>query len=667
MAQAAAMGPPLSPREIRRSGRRSAPSASTSASKSPDSDLPRQKDAPHRPQVTSNNNNQRHKRPKQEDMDETVDERSKSSAAPSISSVGPPPSTTNNRTKRKAKEKDKQPLRTSAAGESNGGADEVAGESQEEEQGITRCVCGTLEIGEDDQDAGEFMVQCETCKVWQHGLCMGFESEDQLHDDDYYCELCKPSIHADLLKKLSKRVRQSSTTSHHNASASAPSRASRSHSPSHLLKQPSKRRNTMNSRDAAFDESLKEIIEATAAEAAAHDPATLPPAGSSISQPEHGRDVEEANNRKKRKRTEDEPACAIPKKRTRSLSTASDRPVLSTEVRAETPGGQGKAPPQAPAPPSKPPRNKRGSRKVAAQENIPSVEGDEVAPPPPKRQANNSRTKTANAPKRPPASHNLSHGPGSSAHDHGTRRNQNTSGNGQPAGSSAAEASRAYRNSHAYVVSQQPLFTSWNLPDYLAHLEEMLPTDTPQPLEVRAGFAVGSAVGAPNGRSESLERTMERGVKVKWPSKRMSVGDMNKRVRALVEWVGREQASALDRLRRREALEKAMVDESFRSQAQEGIGQEPRDSDGHDASRDAAMILDWVPSSESPIQEKTVGQAMHSERPSALIHQPENVQSSATMRMMEELMEELIGFQERFGPGAKSRDRERRPTATAAA
>jgi len=66
---------------------------------------------------------------------------------------------------------------------------------------------------------------------------------------------------------LAKRVRQSSATSRPDPTNN--SRVSRSHSPSHLLKQPSKRRNTMNSRDAAFDESLKEIIEATAAEAAA--------------------------------------------------------------------------------------------------------------------------------------------------------------------------------------------------------------------------------------------------------------------------------------------------------------------------------------------------------------------------------------------------------------
>jgi hypothetical protein len=43
-------------------------------------------------------------------------------------------------------------------------------------------------------------------------------------------------------------------------------------------------------------------------------------------------------------------------------------------------------------------------------------------------------------------------------------------------------------------------------------------------------------------------------VRVRWPGKRMSVSDMNKRVRALVEWVGREQASASERYRRREAL-----------------------------------------------------------------------------------------------------------------
>lgn len=53
----------------------------------------------------------------------------------------------------------------------------------------------------------------------------------------------------------------------------------------------------MNSRDAAFDESLKEIMEQTAAEAAAgHDKADPTASGSAASEP----------GKKKRKRVDDE-------------------------------------------------------------------------------------------------------------------------------------------------------------------------------------------------------------------------------------------------------------------------------------------------------------------------------------------------------------------------
>jgi hypothetical protein len=152
----------------------------------------------------------------------------------------------------------------------------------------------------------------------------------------------------------------------------------------------------------------------------------------------------------------------------------------------------------------------------------------------------------------------------------------------------------------------------------------MLPTDTPKPLEVRA-----SGVG-PGGR-ESIERGLERGAKVKWPSKRMSVGDMNKRVRALVEWVGREQAGATDRRRRREALDKALKENA-------SIGVAGTDGE--------SMTVD------SPV------------RPSNYMDAPFDPDlggAASTMKQMEELMEELISFQERFGPGAKiMNDRGRR-------
>ena len=116
----------------------------------------------------------------------------------------------------------------------------------------------------------------------------------------------------------------------------------------------------------------------------------------------------------------------------------------------------------------------------------------------------------------------------------------------------------------------------------------------------------------------------------------MSVGDMNKRVRALVEWVGREQASASERYRRRDTLQAALRDVT--SLGVLSIGD------------DGEMVVDGVPSSQlllAPppiIEEKELGVCtVHGDK--------------STMKMMEELMEELIGFQEQFGPGAKSRER----------
>lgn len=144
----------------------------------------------------------------------------------------------------------------------------------------------------------------------------------------------------------------------------------------------------------------------------------------------------------------------------------------------------------------------------------------------------------------------------------------------------------------------------------------------------------------------------------------MSVGDMNKRVRALVEWVGREQASALDRSRRREAVERALKE----SQENGLAGAVDQNGDAEismvvDDTQIAAATI-TVPAaaaaaaaSASPAQTKrpplsdSLSASAHIANPGLPDSGPE------TMKMMEELMEELIGFQERFGPGAKVKDR----------
>lgn len=182
-------------------------------------------------------------------------------------------------------------------------------------------------------------------------------------------------------------------------------------------------------------------------------------------------------------------------------------------------------------------------------------------------------------------------------HDHGTRRNAHAPHLHAPA-------------------PPQPLLTSWGLPDYLAHLAPVLPSDVPQPVEVRVlEITVDGAGDASPGGLPVEQQVLERGVKVKWPAKRTSVGDMNKRVRGIIDWVGREQAVAVERRRRKDALMNAFKDQLGDTEGADR--NEPREAE-------------------------------------------EAAQEAGTTHMMEELMKELIAFQEKFGPSAKGKERERR-------
>lgn len=183
---------------------------------------------------------------------------------------------------------------------------------------------------EEPEVAGEFMAQCEMCKAWQHGQCMGFENIEAL-PQHYYCEQCRPDLYVELLKcvcssflndclmdgvvcrKHAKKIRHPSVNSHHTTTAGRhASRSSRSRSPVHHPK-PTKRRNTMNSRDAAYEESFQALIEATAAEAAAAAQESKPtlPISFSSNEDVNGHvdaehESESVSGRRKRKRSEDD-------------------------------------------------------------------------------------------------------------------------------------------------------------------------------------------------------------------------------------------------------------------------------------------------------------------------------------------------------------------------
>ncbi|KAM0444256.1 hypothetical protein ACHAPV_010234 [Trichoderma viride] len=166
---------------------------------------------------------------------------------------------------------------------------------QDEEDEAVRCICGCEDYpgrppvdGSDanflasielTEDVTGFFVQCDICKVWQHGACVGIFSAES-SPEEYFCEQCRKDLHkihtANNGQKYSKYLplsrparTASRATSIAKDGARSPrlgsSKSARSQSTSHI----SKRRSTMNSRDAAYDdEQLRRAIEASKEEVA---------------------------------------------------------------------------------------------------------------------------------------------------------------------------------------------------------------------------------------------------------------------------------------------------------------------------------------------------------------------------------------------------------------
>lgn len=86
--------------------------------------------------------------------------------------------------------------------------DEILDDEAEEEE-VTRCLCGQAEypgppevrsksnhpaLDAQGEDSGGLFIQCDVCKVWQHGGCVGIMDE-AASPDDYFCEQCRPQYH----------------------------------------------------------------------------------------------------------------------------------------------------------------------------------------------------------------------------------------------------------------------------------------------------------------------------------------------------------------------------------------------------------------------------------------------------------------------------------------
>ncbi|KAI4154121.1 MAG: hypothetical protein LQ341_000412 [Variospora aurantia] len=163
------------------------------------------------------------------------------------------------------------------------------GGDEEDEEEVTRCVCGQQEYpgmpaaaakntGEQgspttlQEDTGGLFIQCDNCKVWQHGGCVGIMDEATT-PDEYFCEQCRTDLHRvtstaagqtySLYLPTQEISPPQSPSSPPAVSGSTRNTKESRSSRSAPEGSTGKRRSTMNSRDAAYYEAeqLRRAIE----------------------------------------------------------------------------------------------------------------------------------------------------------------------------------------------------------------------------------------------------------------------------------------------------------------------------------------------------------------------------------------------------------------------
>ncbi|KAH9824193.1 hypothetical protein DFH28DRAFT_1117991 [Melampsora americana] len=77
----------------------------------------------------------------------------------------------------------------------NSASPEQQSSTESFDDGVIRCICSVT------TDDG-FTIQCETCEVWQHAVCVGIPLEEV--PEHYFCDQCEPSL--DRRKELARRA-----------------------------------------------------------------------------------------------------------------------------------------------------------------------------------------------------------------------------------------------------------------------------------------------------------------------------------------------------------------------------------------------------------------------------------------------------------------------------
>nr|ODN99812.1 hypothetical protein L204_02252 [Cryptococcus depauperatus CBS 7855] len=500
--------------------------------------------------------------------------------------------------RRTAQKEQKTDVEEEGKVEQEDGEDEQEGELEDDDDGegedsndVTRCVCKR-------EDIDVMMIQCDHCNVWQHGECMGIWGDEEA-PDEYFCEECKPERHQALKKWLRSRGRNAGpfvpptpekleqlhstrdinpptqskrwsdfsavdlpqpnppARSHHkkekeplpNSVEPTDNRWTRGRQSSTREKPPSsgglsrkgsgkrskksendngsedesspapssyhtKKRSTMNSRDSAYEEAVKAAVEASKKEAVDNEDEV----------DESQEDGKDEGRGGKRRRTDQEEEDKEKLKKGKRRKEEQSAEIETSQI------GPSSSKPKHP-------------NQYTYRPKPPSVTGFPASP---------SRRPAGATPIPVVPLH----------HDHGTRR-----------AGALANAPTVFHPLSEESANQ----LSWCLPDYLQHFADILPGLTPSALEVpvnrelshlHKNFFFAQRYGPfPEDRDENGKLVLpeEQGgreilgyqttqleppTRIRYPPKRVSGSDMRKRVRAVLEYVGKMQVDEGKRLKR---------------------------------------------------------------------------------------------------------------------
>ncbi|BEJ17327.1 hypothetical protein CspHIS471_0607280 [Cutaneotrichosporon sp. HIS471] len=438
--------------------------------------------------------------------------------------------------------------------EAEEGGDDV--EEGDDSGEITRCVCKR------EEDIDVMMIQCDKCNVWQHGACVGIWGDDEA-PDEYFCEECKPELHGPLKKWMRQCGRNPANfvapepedllKLYHSTDKYPPSQSKRWATELPPPPKPPSRPHRKKEDDDDRRSSRKAIAGT----------------GEKVARPPSSKDAARDRRRARRQSTDLSLSGSPPRHEPKKRSTMNSRDAAYEEaVKAALEASRREASGEKEEPPLTEERKRRRAENDEGEQQEPKKgkrrekkddDDSEATPAPlPKPKHPNQytyrpkgdRSVVAASPMRARGTPQPSAPP--PAHDHGTRR----------AGAIASNlASQPYTAMTVHNLN-------WYLPEHLQPCADILGTPAPVPLEVpsprtlqylpRTHFsnqrygpftddrdAEGKLILPDDMPLREVEgdpvNHREPPTRVRYPVKRITTAEMRKRVRNLLEYVGRVQ------------------------------------------------------------------------------------------------------------------------------